>query len=215
MKVQTEEDLSNSLISELSWRRKEISDLSLLIKASSDAHRNMLLRGGIALIYAHWEGFTKRACRRYLEFVSIRRLPNEELVPGFLYATYQRQLRIAAEAKKDGPLVACFKSIFSDLKNPSRIPTEEVINTRSNLSIETLVDILELLGLDASPYVKLQHLIDDRLLNFRNKIAHGEEMAPDPDDFEEIKVKVLGLMVQIKDQIEDAAKNRLYRKELG
>ena len=43
-----------------------------------------LRRAGVALLYAHWEGFTKEACQAYLEFVVKRKLKYGEMSDAFI-----------------------------------------------------------------------------------------------------------------------------------
>lgn len=61
MKIRTLEDLNDRLTADLVWRKIEIADLKALIenRSFSDSKHNTLLRGGVTLLYAHWEGYIK------------------------------------------------------------------------------------------------------------------------------------------------------------
>ena len=62
MKVRTTDELINALDNNLSWRKKEIIDYKFLIEKNKNSLLSYpLIRGGIAIIYAHWEGFIKEA----------------------------------------------------------------------------------------------------------------------------------------------------------
>ena len=78
MSVRTLEQLYDFLSGELAWRTKELVTLKALVEQTSPSRerRRVLLRAGVALLYAHWEGFVKRAGSAYLEFVDLQRLKN-------------------------------------------------------------------------------------------------------------------------------------------
>ena len=63
MSVQTAEQLSDKLSDELSWRKKELSELKSLVEIRdiSLPRHNALVRSGVVILYAHWEGFIKSA----------------------------------------------------------------------------------------------------------------------------------------------------------
>ncbi|MBD2666493.1 MAE_28990/MAE_18760 family HEPN-like nuclease [Richelia sinica] len=65
MKIRTVEQLSDILARELAWRKVELSALKSLIDSKSFASgkRKALLRSGITILYAHWEGFVKVAAK--------------------------------------------------------------------------------------------------------------------------------------------------------
>ena len=64
-KIRTLTQLQESLDAGMSWRVKEISDFKLVTKAQSDTSP-AFIRAGVALVYAHWEGFIKAARRTTL-----------------------------------------------------------------------------------------------------------------------------------------------------
>ena len=73
MSLRTIEQLSDHISNDLAWRKKELSEIKALIETrrfSSQRHR-ALVRSGILILYAHWEGFIKSASRYYLEYVSL------------------------------------------------------------------------------------------------------------------------------------------------
>lgn len=71
MSIRTLEELSDLLARELAWRKKELAVMKGFIenrKFQADQHR-VLIRSGVTMLYAHWEGFIKVAASGYLEFV--------------------------------------------------------------------------------------------------------------------------------------------------
>ncbi len=63
MKLNTAEQLSDRLSHDLAWRKKELSEVKSLVetRSFSDSKHKALVRSGICLLYAHWEGFVKLA----------------------------------------------------------------------------------------------------------------------------------------------------------
>lgn len=73
MKIRTVEILSDKISEDLAWRKKELTDLKYIIdtKSLSLVRKSLLGRCGIAILYAHWEGFIKKSSLRFLEFISL------------------------------------------------------------------------------------------------------------------------------------------------
>ena len=63
--LRTPDEFSDAITSDLTWRIREISDLRTAIRRMDAALKPSVLRAGVPLIYAHWEGHV----------VSIRRGP--------------------------------------------------------------------------------------------------------------------------------------------
>jgi hypothetical protein len=59
MSIRTAEQLYDVLAADLIWRKKELSAYKLAMEAAerSPDRRQAFLRGAVALLYAHWEGF--------------------------------------------------------------------------------------------------------------------------------------------------------------
>ena len=67
MSNRTPEDLNRYLQDELAWRRKELHEYHSLVKTAETKRAQLLfVRGAIAILYAHWEGFVKAAGEAYI-----------------------------------------------------------------------------------------------------------------------------------------------------
>lgn len=64
------ERLQDKLNSKISWRKQELTLLQSQIQNSNGAMLKTLLRSGITLLYAHWEGYIKMAAREYLKYLN-------------------------------------------------------------------------------------------------------------------------------------------------
>lgn len=180
------------------------------VRNLSGAAKIGVMRAGIALIYAHWEGFVKEATTMYLKYVARRRSRYVELKPCFV------ALAVEAEVKRLNNLSVTQKrnriaDRYCSFKEDERatIPARE-IDTHSNLNSQVLIDILEMIGLEASVFSTKFHLIDHSLLKMRNEIAHGRWIPISPERYEELHFEVLSLIQTAHRIIVSAAENRQY-----
>jgi hypothetical protein len=216
MTIRNLEHLTDKLASELAWRRKELSDLKSLveIKSFSSSKHNALLRSGIALLYAHWEGFVKAAASAYLEFVSMQRLPYEDLSANFVALAMKAKLNEAADTSKATIFTEAIEFIMSRLSERSSIPYKDVIKTGANLSSSNFREIVCVLGLDFTEYEMKQVMIDEKLLARRNSVAHGEylsgHLSIDIQEYLELHSQVIGMMELFRTQIENCAAMKAY-----
>ncbi len=58
IKIKTVEKLEELLMQDLAWRKKEMFSLKILVE-KDEVNEPILLRAGIALLCAHFEGFIK------------------------------------------------------------------------------------------------------------------------------------------------------------
>ena len=88
-----------------------------------------------------------------------------------------------------------------------KLPTRRVISTRSNLKGHVLREITAALGLDYSPFELKETPIINRLVTFRNTIAHGGGIPISPADYNALHAEIITIMDDYKDLIQDAADN--------
>jgi hypothetical protein len=216
-KVRTLEDLNQVLADDLIWRKKELSDLISLIETKSFApsKHNAVLRSGIALLYAHWEGYIKNAATSYLEYVSRQKLTYQELSINFVAIAMKTKLKEATETNKATVFTEVTKFLLTQADERSFISYEDTISTASNLSSSILNEIVCTIGLDYSFYQSKQVIIDEQLLKRRNMIAHGESLpylSLDREVYRELQSQILGMMEDFRTQVENHAAQELYRR---
>ena len=212
MSIRTIDELSDALARELVWRKKELSNLKYYIDIAQlePARRTVLGRCGVALLYAHWEGFVKRAGRYFLEFVAMQRLRNDQLHPSLLTLSMRSRVNIAPNTRKASDFGKVTEFFLTDMTRRAAIPFKQAIDTESNLSSTVLREITWCLGIDYSPYETKEKFIDSHLLARRNHIAHGEYIEVNPRDYEDMRATVIEMMTTLKTQIENSATLRGY-----
>jgi len=214
MSIRTIDNLSDKLTRELIWRKRELSDLKYYIDLTlpDSTRRKVLGRCGVAILYAHWEGFVKLAGRYFLEFIAMQRLRNEELHPNLLTLSMRKQVNFAPNTLKASEFGKITSFFLSQMPGRAAIPYKTAIETSSNLSSAVLREIMWCLGLDYTPYETREKFIDSRLLGRRNFVAHGEVMDIDPGEYDEMRTGVIAMMTNLKTQIENSAVLKTYVK---
>jgi hypothetical protein len=211
MKIKDVEQLRKKLDEELGWRKIELSALKAVIdlKSLESGRRKVLLRSGVTMLYAHWEGFVKVSGNSYIEFVAMKKLPYNQLAHNFIALAMKDQLDEAKDTKKATIYNDVAKFFMTKLTERSVIKYEFRIGT-SNLSSSVFKEIICMLGLDYSLYESKEVFINKRLLEKRNIIAHGNYLDIDEKDYDELHTIVIGMMDTLRNQIDNAAATKEY-----
>lgn len=214
MTIRTVDDLANSLYEALSWRKKELSDLKHLIDqpTASIGRRRLLGRCGVAILYAHWEGFVKSASRCFLEYVANQRLRNEQLQPHLLTLSLRSTVTFSPTTRRHSEYGKLTEFFLSGFSKHAKLPYKKGLDTESNLSSTVLKEITWCLGIDYAPYETKEKFIDSHLLDRRNHIAHGEALDVDPDEYEEMRDSVIEMMTYLKTELETSAELRRFAR---
>ncbi|HZQ20816.1 MAG TPA: MAE_28990/MAE_18760 family HEPN-like nuclease [Terriglobales bacterium] len=211
MRIRTTEQLVDAMSAEISWRRKELTDLRYLVQqAVGHTRQRVMTRAGVALLYAHWEGFIKAAAEIYLEFVCMQRCKNSELAASMLAIMVRSKLHAAHASKKIAAHLELVDFFREQMEERSTLPHKNVIRTDANVSSTVLLEILGTLGLDSDQYEAKAHMIDNQLLAKRNHIAHGSDLDVDGNDYLRLHEEMLSLMDLLRNQIENAAIMKQY-----
>ena len=217
MRIRSDQELFDKIDEELVWRRADISRLRKLIldnRGPNELIYKTLLRSSIPLIYAHWEGFIKEASLAYFNFIALRKFKFNELTQGFLSLYIQNEF-INGNTLSDFEKAISINNFFTtELDNRSDIKkVPEPIKTRSNLNSTILKEIILILELDYEKFRGFENFLDSKLLNLRNKIAHGEYKDVSWADYDEVHKVVAQLMVEYKDQVQNNVVLKKYFKQ--
>ena len=214
MPDRTPQELTDSLDRELSWRKRELSTILLQLEKSDLKVQVVMIRSGVCLLYAHWEGFVKAAAQRYLEYVANLRLRYRELQRNFLVVDLRRQIRRFANQRNTDQAKELVDKV---LDGERRFSTNDIepIDTRSNLNSKVLMDILNQVGINVSEYRSKDKLLDIRLVKNRNNVAHGKRFEMESDEYTELHTVIVGLMDRFRDDLENAVEKESYRAEVA
>lgn len=217
MSIRTVEQLSDKLSVEIIWRKKELTALRLMLESTSltPDRRSAVIRGAVALLYAHWEGFIKAAGRAYLEFVHFQHLTYRQLANNFVAIGAGSLLSKASKTTKIRPHLDVVDFFLGSLGDCCVLPYKEGINTQSNLSSQVLRNIVETLGLDYSEFETKEKLLDEMLLKQRNNIAHGEYLVTTIDAYLDLYEQILQMMEAFRTQVDNAAAMKRFLAPLA
>jgi hypothetical protein len=170
-------NLAKSIEDDLDWRNSELAIFRemLTLVTASDTKKRAMYRAGWALLYAHYEGFTKFCLDSYIEFVS-KNLPNCVNMPDRMFVYFiDSQIRKAKLLSSEA-IFSFFHQEVSRIRTTA--PSMKVVDTQSNLWPEVLDQLL--LSLDLFQY----NIVDDKiklktLVARRNDIAHGKRVFID------------------------------------
>ena len=211
MSVRTVEDLYDHLSSDMAWRKKELTMLKgMIISSTSHSMEDALLRSGIALLYAHWEGFVKLSASTYLEYIRKRRLPYQQLSNNFIAIRLNQIINKLSTRNKVSECMDIVEFFLNGLDERCGIPIKNTIDTESNLSSKVFKEIIYTLNFDYSPYATKERIIDEKLLSNRNEIAHGQYLLIDASDYFQLESDILALMNLFNNQIDNAAVQQHY-----
>lgn len=196
---------------EISWRRIEISSLKTSLSSAKGVHYKAIVRAGIPILYAHWEGFVKAASEAYLDYVLHQCHKYSELKTCFVVLGLKSKLSLLNESKKSAINIASIEFIRNELDSTAVLKLDNAINTKSNLNSEVFENIAETVGVDFSKYTTKYNLIDIQLLKRRNEIAHGEYLDVKQSEFYDLADEVITLIENYKTDIENSIALQTYK----
>lgn len=215
MKIRTINDLQDAIDHEMAWRKHELSAVRANVVGSRKSAKETAIRAGVALLYAHWEGAIKNIATYYLEYVAIQGLSYGQLKPNFLAISIKYDLKQFEGSNKSSIHTSIVSDVINLQATKSKIPTEGIIKTDSNLNSDIFIEIMATIGLPCTDYETSYKLIDSVLLEKRNKIAHGERIESielDEERYCDLHDKMLGLIQLFANQVLNAAILKQYLK---
>ena len=210
--IRTLTQLQDILDKEMGWRLKEIGTFRVASKRAG-VEQKSFTRAGVALLYAHWEGFVKAASEHYLNFVDSRGHTYRELKSCFAIFGLKSKLQLLSTSRKATPNIDAFDFILSEMERPARMRLSSAIDTESNLTSKVFANIATSLDINPTPYTSKFNLIDESLVNRRNKVAHGEYIDLSGEQFGDLVDEVLTLMRNYKTDLQNAASLMTYRRQ--
>lgn len=212
-KIRTIDQLEAYLTTDLKWRTQELFAFERMLKVARSHEAPSLLRGSLALIYAHWEGYIKNAGSAYLQYVSRKNLTLGEMRVELAGVALRSQIQRLAEEKSPQRHTEIIEVIEHSMGHKIHLPYETTtIRTNSNLNFKLFDSIMHSLGCDASRHKTRSQLIDERLLGRRNEIAHGRREYVSLDEWIEARETIEAILRDVRNQLANSAATNAYRR---
>ena len=229
MRVRNLEELQSEISADIAWRKKEISDLSLICHSSDNP---ALVRACFVMICAHFEGAIRIASNAYIAYISSQNIKGADLrheINAIAVRKKKHQLFKHTGSKKVkvssvSEVLKSYDEIYSgnfyiklseDDMMPEIDDDDPALPTEGNPTPDVLKEITQILGLN---YDLLFHLrenyINSELLKPRHCVVHGERRNIHSRDLNEAKDFVLRSMDEFSYAIIDAAQNGLHLKPI-
>jgi hypothetical protein len=224
----TKEDFQKFLEDDLSWRKKELSELLIVAKTSG---KEVVLKSVILLLYAHWEGYIKKSSKIYLNYVSEKNIKLKDLYQNFSAIILKAQVSLCLDTSEKLTMANEVSFINSYLKKQNgkfnitididSLDSRDIIDTGSNLKPKTYKNIVGILGLEYKTALSTrEQYINQHLLANRNSIGHGspfDDTIQDDfnltiDDVEKLKNIIFSIIDCFSDELLDYVEKELYLK---
>jgi hypothetical protein len=210
--LRTADEFSAAITSDLTWRIREISDLRAAIRRIDASLRPSVLRAGVPLIYAHWEGHVIVVARAYVDFLAIRRPEYSTIRPSFRLNEFFNDFKTLGQTRLNyRQQIDLISKIVDSGSTQMRRIDGEVVSSLSNLNSGVLKDICEYLSVDTGNFKDDYDFIDKILLHRRNNIAHGQFMNIDEAALLEMSDRVINLMRSFNNLVENDVVLGAYR----
>jgi len=219
--VRTLSELYDLIEKDYAWRITELSNYRSFVIQSKGKSKEPMLRAGVALLYAHWEGFIKNGADLYYSFVSNQSKKLNEYSNSFISISLRSQLETMSSTKKLSLHNSVIETFFDKADLAPNFSSSSPIRT-SNLKFEIFEDVCLMLGIGIDEFHErykrnfdrnIALIINEDLLTKRNKIAHGNYLLIDEKEFKQLyDVVINGLLYNFKELLMDCAQNKKYLK---
>jgi hypothetical protein len=213
-KIRTLTQLQEVLDGEMGWRIKEIAAFRLATKAGG-VNQKTFVRAGVAIVYAHWEGFIKRASENYLSYVDNQGHTYRDLKSCFAVFGLKGSLALLTVGGKSRSNIEAFEFVLGEMDKPAKMSMSSAIDTESNLTSKVFANIATSLDISTTRYETKFNLIDESLVRRRNIIAHGEYIDLGVDDFFILANEIIQMMRDYKTDLQNAASLGAYKRPQG
>lgn len=215
--------LYEAIEKDYSWRISELSNFKNSIAFAKGKAKEGMIRAGVTLLYAHWEGFVKKIADLYYQFVSFQNLKIEELNDAFVSIALRSEISKLLNSKKLKQHQTLVKALFEVKDKEAHFSQISPIKT-ANLNFDIFEDVCVLIGIEPSTFLEryrksfernIELTIDEDLVKRRNTIAHGEYLSIKEEEFKILyDVVINGFLYNFKEIIMDAVQSKKYARIL-
>jgi hypothetical protein len=224
MKIRSLSEFEAHLDEQFGWRKREITTLSMALKSARQHQQDVFFRSGVVLLYAHWEGLIRFCAKAYLVYVINQGSNFKTLQPCFLFFAVKSEIENSGKVNLlNFELFDKTRKMFTTpLDAKFNIDPEPYISTKENqnLNASEFRLLIGKLGLRYLPQYELREkLIDEKLMHYRNTVAHGGtlhgEISDPVETFELLVDKILDSLRLLRDQLTEGVSKKLFLASLA
>jgi hypothetical protein len=207
--MSVEEQTLLAIAEDKGWRIRELSEVVRACKDSTGVRQSALIRATVPVIYAHWEGFFVFSINKYLNCVAEKGIMLTRLRHEFWALTIRKRVR-PQQLQSEAHLNKFLIEIRSEADQSFKKGRFDRINGMANLRSDVVKWCCSQIGFSAEIYDEYYKFIDEKLVDKRNYIAHGESIRIDIEAVIEYRNNVIELMRITENEIENAITLRKY-----
>jgi len=207
----TPSEFSDFLDEEFAWRLKEIADIKSAIKGVELTSQKSIIRAGVPILYAHWEGFVKICSETLVNYIDRQGIILRRLRPCYIVFGVKKLISELQNSNNALNNIEVVNFFLNNLDSRADLSVSGELSTGSNLSSIVFERIATSIGVDAGRYETKYVLIDTSLVNRRNKIAHGDYLDLDSASFADLANEVIGLLRSFRIDIENIVTTESFK----
>ncbi len=197
--------------SDINWRVSEISNIKTIPLRYNilDSHKKTLILYSVPSLYSLWEGYVKNTFQLLTSYLNNLEIQSRLVHINILTHAIENECLLGNERKhfdRKINLVESSLNIYDSL-----LSIKQSIPTESNVNYKVINKVLERFNIRFLDNKYERPL--NRLLLFRNKIAHGENsITVNTNDIQDFSFLIQNLMYDILVLIEDYLRNEFYKR---
>jgi hypothetical protein len=208
-------DWADVLENDLRWRESELVSLKRLAIVNRDNADIFIsvLRACWALLYAHYEGFTKFCWELLLDQIQNEKIPIKDLSETYQILALEKEFR-SLRGKIDSASIHRFVNIEFPgvVSEDANFPEECRLQTESNLWPNVFERECARVGICCNELDSSRTRIKT-LVARRNEIAHGKKMTIDTiEEYTEYESATLVVLHDLAVQVFESLENRKYMR---
>jgi hypothetical protein len=198
-------ELLDSYESEVSQVKKLMVNIRL-----RESDKELIMKYSIPVFYSIWEGFFVKSLIEYINFINSMSVNIDKIKDELLTHCLDEKINLGASYSDFNKKKMFFEKIKLFFSNPVFYLNVR-IDTNSNLNYKIANSFLNRICLNSLPEERKKEL--DKLLLYRNNIAHGECSVPiNIDIVLKMSEIVINCMYDLFVVIEDGINNELFKK---
>lgn len=219
MKDKRAEECLGKIEENSAWRKKELSSMNLMIQDAHQApdkkyQRTPIIRAGLLLLYAHWEGFVFFAANTYIDHINEYKKYIDHS-QARISEHYQWLLTWQHTKNKSNSFHRNSAPIFLEyMRNQRAQAGADLLKfPKKNLKIKVFRDLLQCIDIPFNDFEIYSQAIE-KLIDMRNKIAHGEREEPTRVDYYDIEEHTVKLIDIFKTKLQDCVQDSTFITKL-